>query len=330
MLLDPIEDFHNSVAKIRSEGKAFAVATVIRVEGSASARTGSKAIFDDKGINLQGWVGGGCAERFVGEQVLESLKENKTRIVTADMDDEILGLGVACGGKMHIFIDPMPPAEVVEIPRLPNFEKEILQLTSAYGWNIYWTDQRPHIESPRELFFLLGQQVAKKRKLSGQSMRMHRWDRAEKNKNRKKNKQVTIVGRTRITEALARHFAIAGFDVRAVAPALRSEDYPSNIRCECLDGYQDVQFHPDEIVVIGSHTAQDPALVKMALSAGASYVGMVGSPKRVGEVQQHLGWSDDQMGQAPLYIPVGLNIQARNPEEIALSIVAEVIQEQWL
>jgi xanthine/CO dehydrogenase XdhC/CoxF family maturation factor len=326
MLLDPIEDFHNSVAKIRSEGKAFAVATVIRVEGSASARTGSKAIFDEKGINLQGWVGGGCAERFVGEQVLESLKENKTRIVTADMDDEILGLGVACGGKMHIFIDPMPPAEIVEIPRLPAFEKEILHLTSAYGWNIHWTGDKTQVESPRELFFLLSQQVAKKRKLPCTSMRLHQFTGTEK----KKNKQVTIVGRTRITEALARHFAIAGFNVRAVAPALQSEDYPSNIHCECLDGYQDVKFHPDEIVIVGSHTAQDPALVKMALTAGASYIGMIGSPKRVNEVQEHLGWSDSQMSGAPLYIPVGLNIQARNPEEIALSIVAEVIQEQWL
>ena len=330
MLLDPIEDFHKSVAKIRGEGKAFAVATVIRVEGSASARTGSKAIFDEKGNNLQGWVGGGCAERFVGEQVLESLKENKTRIVTADMDDEILGLGVACGGKMHIFIDPIPPAEVVELPRLPNFEKEIQHLTSAYGWNIRWSEnsenQKEKISSPLELLYLLSQQVAKKRNLSGQFMRLHKFTGAAK----KKNKQVTVVGRSRITEALARHFAIAGFDVRAVAPALKNEDYPSNIRCECLDGYQDVEFQTNEIVIIGSHTAQDPALVKKALASGASYVGMIGSPKRVKEVQQHLEWNDSQMAEAPLYIPVGLNIQARNPEEIALSITAEVIQEQWL
>lgn len=325
MQFDPIEYFHHSVAKIRAAGKAFAVATVIRVEGSSSARTGSKAIFDDQGSNLLGWVGGGCAERFVGEQVVEALKENKTRIVTADMDDEILGLGVACGGKMHIFIEPIPPAEVVRLPRIPFLEKEVLHLASGYGWSIQWTEGESSVKNPGELMLHLSRSVAEKRNLSGQSMRKFKFA----GDKRKKTQSVTIVGRSRITEALARHFAISGFEVRAVAPALKNEDYPSNVQCECLDGYQDIEFRANEIVIIGSHTSQDPALVKKALSAGASYVGMIGSPKRVGEVQQHLQWSDEQMSQAPLYIPVGLNIQARNPEEIALSIASEVVQEQW-
>ena len=320
---DPVGVFHDSVLRLRLEQKSFAVATIIKVDGSASAKTGSKAIFDDQGVNLQGWVGGGCAERFIGEQVVESLKENKTRIVIADMDDEILGLGVACGGRMHVFIDPLLPLESISLTRVPKFEKEIQLLAGGCGWSVSWQGTEPDMTF-RDVYLNAALQLAKNRGKTARPMRQM----PAQAQVLVPSSQVALVGRSRITEALARQLSQLGYQVRALAPALVKENYPSSVRCDCLEGsYEDIQFLENEIVVIASHTAQDPLLVAKALEQKASYVAMIGSQKRVLEVQKHLGWTTATDTDPRLYLPAGLDIGAKNPEEIALSIAAEIIQE---
>jgi len=93
-------------AKCAERRRPFAVATVVAVRGSASARVSSKAVFDENGKNVWGWIGGGCAEIFVAQNCLESIDERQGRIVEADLDDEILGLGIPCGGIMTILSNP--------------------------------------------------------------------------------------------------------------------------------------------------------------------------------------------------------------------------------
>src|SRR5437868_795956 len=100
-------EFLEALQKQKTLGTGFTVATIVRVLGSASARSGSRAIFDAQGKNVFGWVGGGCAERYISEQAIEVLKEVQSRVVTANLDDEIFGLGIACGGKMDVFIEPI-------------------------------------------------------------------------------------------------------------------------------------------------------------------------------------------------------------------------------
>jgi xanthine/CO dehydrogenase XdhC/CoxF family maturation factor len=324
---DPVEEFYNKTSELRREGKSFAIATIIEVIGSASARTGSKAIINQEGKNLLGWVGGGCAERFIGEESGAAITEGKTRIVLADMDDEIFGLGVACGGKMRVFIDPIIPAETVYLPESAKFQKEIRSLSSFYGWNVKKDFSVPSPETVEELLLLMTRTLAKKRGHSGESLREVKNVPAVflPTNNGLMKKEVTIVGRTRITEALARHFSLLSYSIRAIGPDLRSEDYPSNIQCQCLDeGYGEIEFKPGEVVIIASHTSQDPALVEKALKQEASHVAMIGSYKRSLEVLNHLKLLDEEINY-PLFVPAGLDLDARNPDEIALSVVAEVI-----
>ena len=64
--------FEERVAHLRESGEPFAIATVIAVRGSASAKPGSKALIDQAGKNIWGWVGGGCAESFVAQNAVRS------------------------------------------------------------------------------------------------------------------------------------------------------------------------------------------------------------------------------------------------------------------
>ena len=58
-------EFFEKLAELNAAEVPFAVATVIKISGSVSAKTGAKSIIDSKGVTLYGWVGGGCAEEAV-------------------------------------------------------------------------------------------------------------------------------------------------------------------------------------------------------------------------------------------------------------------------
>jgi xanthine dehydrogenase accessory factor len=102
-------DLYAKAAELTAQGKTFAVATVIRVEGSSSARRGSKAIIDAQGKLVFGWVGGGCAESAVRNEALRSMEVRHPLVITLDMTDELLGVGMPCGGKMEVYIEPVLP-----------------------------------------------------------------------------------------------------------------------------------------------------------------------------------------------------------------------------
>jgi xanthine dehydrogenase accessory factor len=75
--------------------------------------------------------------------------------------------------------------------------------------------------------------------------------------------------------------------------------------------------------VVASHGRDEELALAAALTAGVPYVGLVASRKRGAAVAASLDVSDDD--RARLHTPAGIDIGARTPEEIALSILAEII-----
>src|SRR5262245_2945234 len=100
-------DWTQIVAQRVATGEPVALATVVSIDGSASARPGSKALFDATGRLVFGWVGGGCAESAVRDAALESLRDGRPRMLRLDLDDEVLGVGMPCGGFMTLFVEPL-------------------------------------------------------------------------------------------------------------------------------------------------------------------------------------------------------------------------------
>jgi xanthine dehydrogenase accessory factor len=101
--------FHEKMEEMLRRDAPFIVATVIDVRGSAAAKPGAKAIIDEQGRAVFGWVGGGCVESFVCTEAREALATGMPRIITADLEDELTGVGLPCGGVMQIFIEPVTP-----------------------------------------------------------------------------------------------------------------------------------------------------------------------------------------------------------------------------
>lgn len=101
--------FLEHVQALRANHQHFVIATVIAVRGSSSAKPGARALISAEGRNLCGWIGGGCAESYVIEQGLEALSTGSPRVVTVDLDDELLGVGMPCGGMMDVYLEPCRP-----------------------------------------------------------------------------------------------------------------------------------------------------------------------------------------------------------------------------
>jgi xanthine dehydrogenase accessory factor len=140
--------------------------------------------------------------------------------------------------------------------------------------------------------------------------------------------QLWVVGVTPIAGALVELGAAAGFAVTLVDPVAVAEDHPAADRVHLDDdlGALDPDAHP--YVVVATQGQWDEEALAAALRRDVAYAGLVASPTRAGVVRT---WLAEEAGIPPerlaaLRAPAGLDIGAEGPAEVALSILAELIQ----
>lgn len=243
-------DLYSKAAELTSLRRPFAVATVVRVEGSSSARLGSKALISDEGRLLMGWVGGGCAESAVRTEALKCIETEKPKLITLDMQDELLGVGMPCGGLMDVYIEPVVP------------QPELL-----------------------------------------------------------------VVGHGRIAEAMAELGHLMNFAVTVSDPAATPEGFPRAQRIVNQDfDLTETVVGSRTYVVIATLHKNDHLWLKKALEGQAAYVALIASAHRSGLVLDYLrleGVAPEKIDQ--VWAPAGLDLGAATPEEIALSIMCQIV-----
>jgi len=243
-------DLYNKAAQLAARDEPFALATVIRVEGSSSAPRGSKALIDSQGKLVTGWIGGGCAESAVRGEALKCLETGSPLIVTLDMSDEQLGIGMPCGGTMDVFIEPVLPAP-----------------------------------------------------------------------------ELLVVGHGRIAETLSTLGHMMGFAVIVSDPAATPADFPHarTIVTEDFD-LTETPIGPRTHVVIATQHKRDHLWLQKALEGSTAYIGLIASHHRAALVLDFLraaGVAEEKV--ASVYSPAGLYLGAATPEEIALSVLSQIV-----
>ncbi|MAH21728.1 MAG: hypothetical protein CMO12_02825 [Thaumarchaeota archaeon] len=141
--------------------------------------------------------------------------------------------------------------------------------------------------------------------------------------------RIILLGGGHIAKSLTELGLMTGFDIIVCDPLAKVEDFPSSAHVHTLDydeALNKVKPWPnDSIVIITGHHVDEVAL-RAALSWKVKYVGMIGSKNRVKVVFDSLieKGLDPELVNA-VHAPIGLDIKAETPAEIAVSIIAEIV-----
>jgi xanthine dehydrogenase accessory factor len=140
--------------------------------------------------------------------------------------------------------------------------------------------------------------------------------------------QLWVVGTTPIAAALARLGGAAGWRVTVIDPVAEPDAFPGADRIHASADIRGLDPDASPYVVVASQGIWDEDAVGFALSREASYVGLIASPTRAGVVRE---WLREETTLPPeriaaLRAPAGLDLGAEGAEEIAVSILAELVQ----
>jgi xanthine dehydrogenase accessory factor len=144
--------------------------------------------------------------------------------------------------------------------------------------------------------------------------------------------QLVIAGSGHLAKAIAKLGAMLGFDLIVIDPMARKEDFPE-ARLVISDFVEtnllNIPISERTYIVIVTRHKDDVTTLKFALKTKAGYVGMIGSRRRVLQAYQLLlkaGITEKQLEK--VNAPIGLDIGAETPEEIAVSIMAEITERR--
>lgn len=338
-----VRDILNDVENWLAQEKAVALATVIQTWGSSPRRAGAKMAVTPQG-GISGSVSGGCVEGAVFDAAVESLRLDRPQLLHFGVADETAWeVGLACGGSIDIFVKPLDPKFFQSLRSVLTGERTAVLLTVVRG--------------PRDLLgreMLLGEDGivtgSIDRELDEKALSVANETLAQAVSRRLmliNEVEIFIevllppptliaVGGVHITVALMALAKTLGYRTIVVDPR---KAFGSEQRFPHVD--QLVQSWPDEAfkqlpltrstaVAMLTHDPKldDPAL-KIVLSSPAFYVGALGSKTTQAARRKRLlgeGLAEAQLDR--LHGPIGLDIKAQTPEEIALSIMAEIVAEQ--
>ena len=313
---------HDRIPEIALEwhraGKGAALATVIETWGSAPRPVGSQLVVSGAG-EMMGSVSGGCVEGAVVEEAQAALADGQPRLLTYGVSDQdAFAVGLACGGTIRVLVEPVGAAMPEDMLAAIVTAREG-RVALAYAVDLdSWQRSLSAPDGPhRDRFRSDKSGVDESLFVAVHNPPL----------------RLVIVGAVHIAQALVGMARSCGYDPLMIDPR---EAFGSEAR---FAGEVISHDWPDEAMAaigIDARTAvvtltHDPKLddpaIQTALRSDCFYLGCLGSTrthaKRVARLEE-AGFMASEI--AKIHAPVGLNIGAKSPAEIALSIMAEITQ----
>jgi xanthine dehydrogenase accessory factor len=239
------------LARWRTEGRRFAMATVIETRGFTPRKPGTRMLLAEDG-ETAGTIGGGAIEHEVLERARDLLQSGGATTLRRHLTQE---LGMCCGGEMAVFIEAVVPDPRLFVFGAGYIAKPLAGLAARCGFQVTVVDERPE------------------------------WLSAER-------------------------FPHARIELREPVAWARA-----------------TRFRASDLAVVVTHDhALDQRLVQGLIRSPLLFLGMIGSVPKQRKFALRLrarGFSDAEI--ARLHTPLGLPIGAATPDEIAVSVVAELI-----
>ena len=299
-------------------GQGAALATVIETWGSAPRRVGSQLAISAAG-EIVGSVSGGCVEGAVIVDAIDAIAQGDARELEFGVSDgDAFAVGLACGGTIRILLEPVGPvlseellSELVAARAARKAVAYVVDLATgaralAYeGFESRFVMDRSGFEADSTRFVAIHNPPLR----------------------------LLIVGAVHITQALVPMAKMAGYDPLIVDPR---ESFASAAR------FPDVTISHDwpedaaagfgldartALVLLTHDPKLDDPVLHLALKSDVAYIGALGSKRTHAKRLERLkdaGFADAEC--ARIQGPIGLDLGASNPAEIAISIIAQMVQ----
>jgi xanthine dehydrogenase accessory factor len=320
------------------QGQSLALATVVQTWGSSPRRVGAKMAVTPAG-QIAGSVSGGCVESAVVEAAFEVLKSGQPQLLHFGVSDEAAWeVGLACGGQIDVFVNPLDVA-LYQALRAALSQEDAFAVVTLLRGAAQWIGQSLIVRPdggqmgrlPTEIAPFAVQAALRALKV-GRSERMEIPEGEVFCEVYQPAPRLVMVGGVHIAVALAALARTLGYQTIVIDPR-RAFGSPERfahadrlIQAWPDEALAQIEITPNTAIVMLTHDPKldDPAL-KIALPSPAFYVGALGSRKtQQARRERLLAAGVDPALLARLHGPIGLDIGAQTPEEIALAILAEV------
>ncbi|MDO8749772.1 MAG: XdhC family protein [Dehalococcoidia bacterium] len=332
------------------KGEPFTIATVVRTKGSSPQKPGAKLLIRQDGSGV-GTLGGGCVEGDIWFAAKEIMREHGgSEYRDYYLNEEIAARdGLVCGGTMYFLIDPIwKPQEFLPVAQdivsaYEGADPAALATLIKPGPAGGAVGAKLLIRSDGSLSGTLGKPeldqlavaTAKRLATYGECEHVVTSDGTELFVEAYTSPPtVVLMGGGHIAKALAPLAKMLQFRLFVLddRPEFANQERFPEAEAVAVAGYSGgldsfpITKNTAIIIATRGHNFDDLAL-EMAVRSPAGYVGLVGSQRKVILIYQELlkrGVSLERMRE--IHSPIGLDIRARTPEEIAISIMAELVQ----
>lgn len=305
-------------------GKRAALATVIETWGSAPRQAGSQLAISGDG-EMAGSVSGGCVEGAVVTEALEALADRKSRVLTFGVSDETaFAAGLACGGTIRVLVEPvgegaeaLPEGLLAMLVAARAEPRAVALVTTPATWTR--TLVAPGEDAATDARFRSDRSGMEE---DGRFIAIHN-----------PPLRLIVVGAVHIAQPLLTITRTCGYAPTLIDPRAAfgsAERFPGET---ILDDWPDealAKLKPDArtaIVTLTHDPKLDDPAIRYALTSPAFYLGCLGSTRTHAKRLDRLaaaGFTPDQI--ARIHAPVGLDIGAKTPAEIAVSIMAQITE----
>ena len=353
-----LSEVYDEATRAQAAGRKLAIANIVTTAGSTPQGKGAKLLVFEDGRML-GTVGGGCVEADVWAEAKEALHENAARLCAFTLrdnpdvppDEE----GMVCGGEMEVFIEIWSPkfqpvltaAATADCLRQAQDAGETLALIALLTRDAQASPQTPHLIVNAQGEIVAGSlnDAALNEFAARAAIALIADERAElvvqaAHEARllfeiaRPPLQLVICGGGHVGQAVAKAARLLDFNVTVIddrAEFAARDKFPDPavklLALDFIEALQTLRITPaTHLVIVTRGHRHDELCLQAVIDKPARYIGMIGSRRRTTTIRERL----KRAGVASallqrVHAPIGLDIGAQTPEEIALAIMAEIV-----
>lgn len=336
--------------KSKSQNQKTALATVVKVDGSAYRRPGARMLVTEDG-ELTGAISGGCLEGDALRKAQAVIFQQKSMLVTydtTDEDDQKFGIGLGCNGIIQVLIEPIDsedarnPVELLKISlenRIPGVLITVFSLKHSraeqVGTKVLWKEKQA-IGKAESLDFSLWESIqGELANLDSTNSTIKSYPELDEisvfYEPIKPVIRVLLFGAGNDTIPVAKMADLLGWELVLIdgrkthATDQRFPKASKIVIAPADEAVRHLEADSNTVALLMTHNFEyEVVVLEHLLPLQLPYIGILGPKKKGLKLMERLELKGIQVTASNIYSPMGLDIGAEGSEEIALSALAEI------